>query len=357
MLPLNRSRMKICVFCPNWVGDAVMATPALRALRHHFDSAYIVGVMRPVVAHTLEGLPHLDDWCVWDPRSTDMTRRSRTVLKSLRQDHIDLAVLFTNSFRTAAMAWLSRASRRLGYRRDRRGWLLTNFLEPPRDKRYLVPIPAIDYYLNLAYYLGCPKESYNLDLATTPSDERAADTVWRTLGLCHAGRVVVLNPGAAYGSAKRWPPSYFGELARSLVRLPGTEVLVLCGPAERPMAREIVKRSGRLGVHTLADFRVSIGLSKACLRRAGLMITTDSGPRHFAAAFDIPTITLFGPTHQQWSETYFAKAGHLQKNVPCGPCQLRECPLDHRCMRDLGPTEVFKTAKKYIERFCEPLAA
>ncbi len=123
------------------------------------------------------------------------------------------------------------------------------------------------------------------------------------------------------------------------------------GPDGRRLAREIVKRADRRAVHSLADFPVSIGLAKACVRRADLMITTDSGPRHFAAAFDVPVVTLFGPTHIAWSETYFARAAHLQKKVPCGPCQLRECPLDHRCMRELLPDEVLRTALDMLKRF------
>jgi heptosyltransferase-2 len=82
-----------------------------------------------------------------------------------------------------------------------------------------------------------------------------------------------------------------------------------------------------------------------------LLVTTDSGPRHFAAAFDRPVVTLFGPTHVAWTETYFAKAVHLQQRVECGPCQLRTCPLDHRCMEQLGPEEVYEAASALLARF------
>jgi heptosyltransferase-2 len=97
-------------------------------------------------------------------------------------------------------------------------------------------------------------------------------------------------------------------------------------------------------VYTLADQPLSLGLAKACVRRANLLVTTDSGPRHFAAAFDRPVVTLFGPTHIAWTETYHPRAVHLQKPVDCGPCQRRVCPLDHRCMKLLTPAEVFAAA-------------
>jgi len=343
--------MNILVFLPNWVGDAVMATPTLRALKRGFPTARIVGLMRPIIADVLAELPYLDGLFTWNPRSEKKLERTWPVMRALRRERFDLAVLLTNSLHTAAVAWLAGAKRRVGYRRDARGWLLTDRLEPLRAGRRFRPSPVIDYYLELAYYLGCARESRQMELATTPADERAADAVWRACGFSGAERVVILNPGAAFGAAKCWPTGHFGELAHRLAAIPNTRVLVLCGPNEMKLAREVLKRAGRPGVHSLAEFPVSIGLSKACVRRADLMITTDSGPRHFAGAFDVPVITLFGPTHIEWSETYLVKASHLQKQVACGPCQLRECPLDHRCMRELSPDQVFNAALAMFRRF------
>src|SRR5207253_3636419 len=114
-------------------------------------------------------------------------------------------------------------------------------------------------------------------------------------------------------------------------------------------ARQLVVLTGRRGVHSLTE-KLSLGLTKACIRRADLLITTDSGPRHFAAAFDRPVVTLFGPTHIAWTETYHPRAVHLQKKVDCGPCQLRVCPLDHRCMTGLSPHEVFAAADDLLNR-------
>src|SRR5207244_8960056 len=112
------------------------------------------------------------------------------------------------------------------------------------------------------------------------------------------------------------------------------------GPSERDLARQIARSTNRPSVHALSDFALSVGLSKACIRRADLLITTDSGPRHFGVAFDLPVLTLFGPTHIAWTETYHARSVHLQKPVPCGPCQQRVCPLDHRCMEEIGRAHV-----------------
>jgi heptosyltransferase-2 len=189
-----------------------------------------------------------------------------------------------------------------------------------------------------------------MELFTTAADEAAAQDVWRQGGLTDSREVVCINPGAAFGSSKHWYAESFAALAQALVDRRGCGILVVCGPAERQLARQIAELTRRQCVHTLADHPVSLGLTKACIRRCDLLITTDSGPRHFATAFDRPVVTLFGPTHIAWTETYHPLGTHLQKKVECGPCQRRTCPLDHRCMKLLTPTEVFDAAQSLLAR-------
>jgi heptosyltransferase-2 len=325
-----------------------MATPALRALRAHFAGAHVVGVMKPYVAGVLEGLPWLDSVLFLDSAGP-WSCRWPAVAASLRRERVDLAVLFTNTFRSALVAWLARCPRRIGYIRHGRGLLLTERIEPVRDTRgRLTPSPIIDAYNRLARAAGCADPGYRLELATTECDEKEAERVWRQTRLDRCREVICLNPGAAFGSAKHWPAEAFVALAQRLADKRGSGVLIACGPAERELARRIATEARRPGVHSLADCHLSIGLTKACVRRADLLITTDSGPRHFAAAFNRPVVTLFGPTHIAWTETYYAKAVHLQEPVPCGPCQLRICPLDHRCMKALSVDRVFATAMNLL---------
>jgi heptosyltransferase-2 len=343
--------MKIAVFWPNWVGDAVMATPAVRALRQHFRDATLISVLKPYVAGVLEGAPRLDRQLYLDSRGP-WSQRWPAVATQLRRERADIAVLFPNSFRSALVARLGGCRRRVGYRRYGRGPLLTDCLEPELDAHgRRVPSPAIDAFNQLVQTIGCPQPTYRMELFTTPRDEEAAERVWTDGYLQQCPGVVCLNPGAAFGSAKYWPTESFAELARELVDTRGSGILVLCGPTEREMARQIVKLAGRPGVYCLADQPLSLGLTKACVRRCDLLVTTDSGPRHFAAAFDRPVVTLFGPTHIAWTETYHAKAIHLQKKVDCGPCQLRVCPLEHRCMKELKPTQVVAAAAELLNRF------
>lgn len=342
--------MKILVFCPNLVGDTVMATPSFRALRSGFPDAKMIAVVKPKVAPTLGGGPWFDGWIGFDPKSSCPEERTGPVLRRLRAERADLAVLFPNSFRSALMAWRSGAKRRVGYARGGRGFLLTDRLTPTRDARgtYL-PAPIVDSYRAIPRLLGCDGDGTRLELYTTGEDEAVADRAWEVLGLEQTRPVVCLNTGGAFGPAKSWPEEHFATVARRLVDETEVSVLVLCGPGERDAARSIVAQAGRPRVVSLADQPMGIGLTKACIRRSRLLITTDSGPRHFATGFDVPTLTLFGPTHIAWTLTYHSKALHLHHPVPCGPCQRPVCPEGHhRCLRDLSPESVFAWASRIL---------
>ena len=341
---------KIVVFLPNWVGDVVMATPMLRLLREHVgESGRIVGVMRPQVAEVLAGTAWLDETLLYDPRSPDLRERGWSLVRRLRQERADLAILLPNSWRTALLARAGGTRDRLGYSRGGRGLLLTRTLTPPKANGRMLPVSAVDYFLELAYAIGCPVGSREVQLATLPADERAADAVWRKFQLPPGRQVVVLNSGGAFGAAKLWPTPYFASLASRLATQDRRHVLVICGPHEREIAAEIVRGAAHPRVRSLADEPLSIGLSKACVRRAAAMVTTDSGPRHFAAAFGVPVVTLFGPTHIGLSENYHPQAIHLQRDLDCVPCQQRTCPLGHhRCMRDLSIDEVYRALQQLL---------
>src|SRR5438128_2688564 len=192
--------MRIAVFLPNWVGDVVMATPAIHALCTRYSDARLIAVGRPYVAGVLEGAPWFDDVVPFDQSIAGLFRAAR----SLRRMKIDLAVLFPNTLRSAFAAWLGRCRRRIGYVRYGRRWLLTDRIEPMRDERgRLTPSPVLRAYNRLAECAGANSDRH-MRLFTTQADEFAADTVWRSTGLNRCRSVVCLNPGAAFGSAKFW---------------------------------------------------------------------------------------------------------------------------------------------------------
>jgi heptosyltransferase II len=342
--------MNIAVFCPNLIGDTVMATPAFRALRQGFPNDRLIGVIKPKVAPTLAGNPWFDDLIYFDHASNNRLHRTIPVIRRLRREKFQVALLLPNTFRSAWVAWMGGIKERVGYVRHARGLLLSVRLHEPWQSGQRKPTPIVESYLRLARQIGCKTESLRTELFTTPDDEAAADRAFAGLGLGGPRRLVCLNTGGAFGPAKTWPVDHFAELARRLADQADVSVLVVCGPDEREPARQIVQAASHARVVSLANLHLSIGLTKACVRRSALLITTDSGPRHFASAFNTPVITLFGPTHIAWTRTYHPHAWHMFHPVPCGPCQRRICPEGHhRCMRDLSPESVLAAALRALQ--------
>jgi heptosyltransferase-2 len=327
-----------------------MATPCLRAVRRHVGSrARITGILRPYVAEVLAGSPWLDEQILL-PQRIRGARAAWHCWQSLRNARFDVALLLTNSWRTAALAWLSGARERVGYARSFRRMFLTGRLpRPHRDGRPLRFFPTVNYYLELAYALGCPVESSRLELATTEADEQAADRVWQQFGL-RQGRVVAINSSGAYGAAKLWPAEHTAALARRIATELDGDVLLLCGPSEQETARRIAALAGHPRVVSLAEEPLGIGLSKACVRRSRVLVTTDSGPRHFAVAFGVPLVTLCGPTPPIWGENPTAREVALAADLPCLGCHRRTCPLGHhRCMQNLSVAHVFQGVQRQWE--------
>ena len=214
--------MKIGIFLPNWLGDLVMATPALRALRRQFAPPHrLVGILRPDLAELLAGVDWLDEQWYFDPRATRPDQRRAGLLRRMREERFDLVLLLTNSFHTALLAWLGGAKERVGYARNGRGLLLTGKVAAPREGRKILARPMVQSYLDLAAAVGCGPESPRLELAVTPPERRLGESIWRRLGLRRDGRVVAIHcrRGLRLGQA----------MARRTRRR--------LGPADRPKAR------------------------------------------------------------------------------------------------------------------------
>lgn len=334
------------VILPNWVGDVVMATPMLRALRRHWGpTARITGVMRPLMAELLAGTPWLDDAIFYDRRSKDPARRFRGAARHLRAARPDVAVIVANSVSSAALAWLGGARRRIGFSRPERRLLLTDPLPPKRRGWQLEPTSAADHAMDLAVRAGAVREPLRLELAVTAADEALADeTLGRLFPQSDPARpLIVFNDGGAFGPAKAWGSEKFAALARHLRdRVPGARILVHCGPGDREDARQIAAAADDPAIRSLADEpHLPFGLSKAVLKRAAAVVTTDSGPRHIAAAFGTPTVVLFGPMDPRLSRSDHPRLVEMRLDLPCSPCGRRICPLAHHdCMRLLAVEDV-----------------
>jgi len=345
---------KILVVTPSWVGDAVMATPTLRAIREQFPQAHIAYMMKRYVKPIFTGLPWADQLITYRSGKTEKKAGKGLfdLARRLRGAKFDLAIILPNSFQTALICKMANIPRVVGYDRDGRGFLLSDKLLPRKEKGKFVPTPIVKTYLGLAHYLGSQGRDLSMKLFVTESEKREAGDVLESAGLAaevnrpaSSGKapLIFMNPGAQFGSAKCWLPEYFAALSDRLIEELGATILLSGSPRER----RIVETISRLMRHAPVDLLAkgsTLGSLKEIVRRCDLMITNDTGPRHIAAAFDVPVITLFGPTHPEWTEIYFPKERKLAVKVFCGPCQKKTCPLDHRCMTRLTPEMVYEAA-------------
>jgi len=350
------------MFIPSWVGDVVMATPALAAIRKRFSRSHLVHLMRPYVADVLTGTDFCNEQIFWPSHPTvspppsgnptsDRTRQGHTrghldLIRRLRAQRFDLTVMLTNSFRSALVARLAGIRQRVGYARDGRGWLLTDRLHAPRSAGKFLPVPALDYYNELARSVGCENISDQLLLGTTPEDEQAID---RRLGEPDRRRpLVVLNPGANFGSAKCWPAEKYAALADEMTTRYGARVVASLGPKEQEIARRL-GAAARQPLEVFIDPPLGLGPLRALIRRCQLLVTNDTGPRHFAAAFGVPVVTVFGSSDPAWTDTRYAGERIVKLDLDCQPCMKRTCPLRHHdCMQTLEPRLVLEKVDEFL---------
>jgi heptosyltransferase-2 len=344
--------MEIGLFLPNWIGDAVMATPALRAIRRRFASDRIVAIGKPVLAELFAGSDFFDAFVAFKKRakSNDPAANFWT-LRSRLGSRLDLAILFPNSFSVAALSCMTGARRRVGYARDGRSWLLTDRLAAPRAKGKWLPIPAIDYYLGLANAVGAEAHDRAMSLAVTETERALPDALLSRVGFKSRAPLVVINNAAATAPSKVWPDEHAAEFARQIVRERDCRVLFHCGPGERDATNALVERLGDVRIASMGFASdLPIGLTKALIERADLVVSTDSGPRHIAIALKRPTISIFGSTDPSWTSNDAGVETYAQLDLACRPCWKSKCPLSHHdCLTQLSPASVLREAKRLLD--------
>lgn len=333
-----------------------MATATLRAMSQIEPRPHITCLMRQPLQDLIDSCPWVDRIVTARPRNNPEPRRLGpgrrsnmfTLASQLRAGRYDTAILLTNSFRSALLVRMARIPRRVGYDRDGRGFLLTDRLLPRRDGGRFVPVPTRDYYLATARYLGAESADPSMSLFTSrKDDERAAELLERA-GVQSTQPLVVMTPGANFGDAKLWIPDRFAAVADLCARRLGAAVAIAGAPKERTIL-DAVAAAAQEPLIDLQALGLDLTLLKSIIRRSQVVITNDTGPRHIAAAFDVPVVTIFGPTDPAWTEIDFEHEQKVMVDVFCGPCQKKRCPLDHRCMTQIGPETVFAKAAELIE--------
>ena len=340
--------MKILIRATNWIGDAVLSLPAIRAVRARYPAAELCVLARRWVAGVYEGEKSVDRILNLQgaPGVRDTQAKWRAV-QELRRERFDLAIALPNSFESALLLWLAAIPRRVGYARDGRSLLLTQAV--PTSQPDYVPRHQRFYYLELLRRAGIIDE-----LPVVPDIRFDGVESSRSRGeVLIAARganlpVIGVSPGAAFGGAKRWLPERFAAAARRGVEKTGASVLVFGSQAEQQLCGEVAAACGGINLAGQTTLREFIDMTAACT----VFLSNDSGAMHIAAALGIPLVAVFGPTDETATGPVGPAACMLRQPVECAPCLKRECPIDHRCMTRVTAEMVAIEALHMISSRC-----
>jgi heptosyltransferase-2 len=332
---------KVLVRATNWLGDAVMSLPAIRAVRDVVQHAHLAVVALPRIADLYARESSIDEVIPYTAQKGLAAKRR--FADFIREQRFDAAVLLQNAFDAALMAWLARIPERIGYNRDGRGLLLTRAVSVPETGE--IPRHERFYYLELLRRAGLIERF-------PKSDEIRLDGIdaAREAGMAHlqalgvTGPTIGISPGAAYGNAKRWLPERFAEVAKTFH---DASVLVFGSAGERDLCEQVRQRI-QAPAHNLAGettLRGFIDLTAACR----LFLTNDSGAMHVASALGVPTVAVFGATDDTTTGPTGPLARVVRQHTECSPCLLRECPIDHRCMTRVTSAYAIEAAAQLWE--------
>ncbi|MGD1971936.1 MAG: lipopolysaccharide heptosyltransferase II [Desulfobacterales bacterium] len=336
----------ILVACPNWVGDVVMATPAFECIRQNYPTARIIGLIRKYAAGVVEDGPWFNDLIEMNDKTLlGLFKASQR----LRRQDPDLAFVLPHSFRSALIARLGGVKKIYGYRRNGRSLLMSDGPRPLRQNKRIIPIPMVDYYLEICRRLNLvvPRQT-KPRLFFSNSVRKKGNQLLERYGIAKEDTVIGMNPGARFGSSKCWPPAHFARLAELLTKRWNCKILLFIGPGEENIGNKIVTLSEAKIINTGPD-QVDLALLKPLIQRCRLLVTNDTGPRHYAVAFDIPVVVIMGPTDSRYTDRNLEKTIVLRRELDCTPCHHQKCSLDHSCMAGITPDEVLNAIEQLLK--------
>jgi heptosyltransferase-2 len=336
---------RVVVRPPNWLGDAVLALPALAAMRETFRDAELTIAAPAAVAAVFR-----EDTDAAPDHVLELPAERAGVTAALKGGRFTVAVLLPNSFRSAWQVWRAGIPQRWGYATAGRGVLLTRRV--PRPPRSPVRHQA-DYYRALAAGLGMEPDPSRLPrLRPSHASLARADALLVERRVPPDAPLVGLAPGAAYGQAKQWPPERMAALVARVVRDAGATCVLLGAAYDRQAARAIeswLRAQAPDAADRLVDLvgRTSLGALVGVAARTRVVVSNDSGAMHLAAAVGRPVVALFGPTDERATRP-LGDHDVLVEDVFCRPCMLRDCPIDHRCMKRLTVDRVFEAVQRRL---------
>ncbi len=371
---------KILIRGVNWIGDAVLTIPAIRAVRHAFPDTHISLLVNPRVAEIFKENPDINEIILYEEKYRGIAGKFK-LAKILRARGFDTAILLQNAFDAALMSWLSGIPERIGYRRDWRRFLLTKAVPVKED---ILRQHQVYYYLNLL------KESLDIE---TDSDEpllylneheihQAQALLTQSFNLNPDSPIIGINPGATYGSAKRWFPERFAELIRRIINELNGRVVLFGSKSEVEIAKEITRtvnnqitnppsplptgqarpftprRTSSKGEILNLAGKTNLRELAALLSECDAFITNDSGPMHIASALLVPVVAIFGSTDRTITGPFGEGHRTISKDISCSPCLERECPVDKtrsreghlKCMTEITTEDVFSALQDILPK-------
>ena len=366
--------MRVLIHAPNWLGDMVMALPAIASIRRHFPSDTLAVAAPASLAPLFSAVPGVD--LVVPLENAEACGKSRRWVwraqaRVIASGRFDVVILFPNSFHAAWVAKQAGVPERWGYRADLRGWLLTKAIQRKRRRSKEVRHQA-EYYQDLVRALGIdpvPVEP-RIMVSMVSSQVRARATELLEQHGCGSEAIIIgIAPGAAYGHAKRWPSDRFADLIAMLRQERGVTCVLVGSAGDRDAGYAIESSLGSnagagwtsrarsmpsvpnmpnvpnmVNLIGRTDLLGLVGVLASC--RA--VVSNDSGAMHVAAALGLPVTAVFGPTDERATRP-LGNHQVLTNPVWCRPCMLRECPIDHRCMKRVSARRVFEALSAQLQ--------
>lgn len=348
---------KILIRGVNWIGDAVLTIPAVKTVRKAFPEAHISLLVKPWVSDIFQGNPDIDEVILYDSRFKGFYGRLK-LAGILRAKKFDTAILLQNAFDAALISLLAGIPERIGYKRDGRGLLLTKAIPVSEE---ILKQHQVDYYQNILRAIDIEPAGIQPYIYLTDSEREEARTALTSFFSKDETPLIGINPGATYGSAKRWPPEHFAGLIIRIINELEGKVIIFGSEAEMTIANEIITEINKIKIRIKLEkcgSRIMVMSGKTSLRELSALIsecdafiTNDSGPMHMASALFVPTVAIFGSTNPAATGPYGKGHKVISRELPCSPCMKRECPEGHlKCMTEITADETFSALKETLPK-------
>ena len=329
---------------PNWLGDTLMATPAVSAAREMFPKARISILAKPARSVFWENFPGVSRVLTLDRGAVGFWKCAAEI----RKNKFDAALILPSSFSSAFLVFVAGVPERIGWSGEGRDFLLTSPVENPKPRqKHLV----WEYMELLRKGFGKRVPPHPIRLLSPVALESKSQTLalFKKEGVQEAKGLLALAPGATYGPAKRWPLPYWSQLISKLLQERKESILILGGPEEtgylEPLVKDYSEKNPR--VHLLAG-KTPAPVLAAVLSKSKILVTNDTGPMHVAAGVGTPVLALFGSTSPLWTRPFGEGHEVIYKGLECSPCFQKTCPIGYKCLHAISVEEVFRSAQSAL---------